>query len=87
MHSEYDADEFTAFMARYLRKHPEVVADQQRGWDLYWNPHLSQAGRQDIGTSVDQPDLTLYLDDELYARGIPMHPRGAIRPTVPPTLR
>lgn len=29
--------EFTAFIDRYLEEHPEVVADQHRGWVIYWN--------------------------------------------------
>lgn len=29
--------EFTVFMSRYLQEHPEVVEDQQRGWNIYWN--------------------------------------------------
>ncbi|NWG87130.1 MAG: DUF3460 family protein [Hydrogenophilaceae bacterium] len=30
--------EFTLFMNKYLKEHPEVVKDQQRGWKIYWNP-------------------------------------------------
>lgn len=33
MHSKYDAFEFTAFMKHYLKDHPEVVKDQERGWN------------------------------------------------------
>ncbi|HYP67378.1 MAG TPA: DUF3460 family protein [Thiobacillaceae bacterium] len=29
--------EFTVFMNHYLEEHPEVVEDQQRGWNIYWN--------------------------------------------------
>ena len=29
--------EFTVFMNGYLQAHPEVVEDQQRGWNIYWN--------------------------------------------------
>jgi hypothetical protein len=38
MKNDYDAFEFTTFIERFLKEHPEVVADQQRGWDIYWNP-------------------------------------------------
>ncbi|GEM_PF-5872404 len=30
--------EFTAFMDKYLKEHPEVAQEQARGWDIYWNP-------------------------------------------------
>lgn len=29
--------EFTTFIDRYLEKHPEVVEDQRRGRDIYWD--------------------------------------------------
>jgi len=29
--------EFMVFMNRYLKEHPEVVEDQHRGWNIYWN--------------------------------------------------
>jgi hypothetical protein len=32
--------EFTVFMNRYLKEHPEVVKDQERGRNIYWNPKL-----------------------------------------------
>lgn len=35
--------EFTLFMDKYLKDHPEVVKDQQRGWDIYWNPKAAEA--------------------------------------------
>jgi hypothetical protein len=38
MHTHYDAFEFTAFMDKYLKEHPEVVKDKRRGWNIYWNP-------------------------------------------------
>ena len=37
---KYDAFEFCGFMQDFLQAHPEVVEDQQRGWDIYWNPGL-----------------------------------------------
>lgn len=39
--------EFTVFMDRYLKEHPEVVKDQQHGWDIYWNPKRSDQVEQD----------------------------------------
>jgi hypothetical protein len=38
MRSQYDAFDFTAFMDNYMKAHPEVVIDRQRGWNIYWNP-------------------------------------------------
>lgn len=29
--------EFTLFMQDYLTQHPEVVVDQRRGWDMFWD--------------------------------------------------
>jgi hypothetical protein len=29
--------EFTDFMNRYLGKHPEVVEEQWRDWNFFWN--------------------------------------------------
>lgn len=30
--------EFAIFMDHYLHDHPEVVEDQQYGWDIFWKP-------------------------------------------------
>ena len=35
--------EFTVFMNQFLQDHPEVVKDQQFGWNIYWNPKGSRA--------------------------------------------
>jgi Protein of unknown function (DUF3460) len=35
---KYYVSEFTAFMDRYLKQHPEVVEDQRRIWSDYWGP-------------------------------------------------
>lgn len=29
--------EYTVFINRYLAEHPEVVEDQKRGWDIWWD--------------------------------------------------
>lgn len=42
MKSDY-VSEFTLFMNQYLAKHPEVVEDQKRGWDIYWNRKVDLA--------------------------------------------
>ncbi len=31
--------EFTVFINQYLEQHPEVVEQQQRGWNDDWQPH------------------------------------------------
>jgi len=35
--------EFTQFIDRYLAEHPEVVEDQRRGWEIYWDRNVDQA--------------------------------------------
>ena len=39
MESNY-VSEFALFMNRYLADHPEVVEDQQRGWNIYWDKNV-----------------------------------------------
>jgi hypothetical protein len=29
--------EFMNFMNQYLKEHPEVVEEQRRGWNFFWN--------------------------------------------------
>ena len=45
--------EFMDFMDTFLKQHPEVVEDQKRGWDIYWNPR-----------KVDQEELSANLPEE-----------------------
>lgn len=45
MHGHYDAFEFTEFMDAYLKAHPEVLIDQKRGWNIYWNPKQAELER------------------------------------------
>ena len=33
----YDATEFTQFISAFLKNHPEVVDDQRKGWNIYWD--------------------------------------------------
>jgi hypothetical protein len=37
-----NVSEFELFINQYLANHPEVVEDQKRGWDRYWNPKGDQ---------------------------------------------
>jgi hypothetical protein len=39
--------EFTVFMNQYLAQHPEVVQDQQRGWDFGWHPEVDPVAQQE----------------------------------------
>lgn len=41
MKTDY-VSEFTLFINQYLAEHPEVVEDQKRGRDIYWNPKVDQ---------------------------------------------
>ncbi|MEO6145860.1 MAG: DUF3460 family protein [Sulfuriferula sp.] len=42
MKSGYISD-FTLFMNHYLAVHPEVVEDQKRGWNMFWNRKVDLA--------------------------------------------
>ncbi len=35
--------EFTRFMDKFLKEHPEVVEDQQRGWNIFWDKEVDPA--------------------------------------------
>ncbi len=50
--------EFTIFMDKFLKEHPDAVAEQQRGWDFFWNQKIDPTA----------PDLTKedYVPDYLY---------------------
>lgn len=39
--------EYTAFINGFLGRHPEVIADQRRGWLIWWDrkPDLAQEER------------------------------------------
>jgi len=39
--------EFTVFMSQFLEQHPEVVKDQQRGWDFGWRPQVDPVAQQE----------------------------------------
>lgn len=41
-HDNAYVSEFTDFMSRYLGEHPEVVADQRRGWCIFWDRNVDQ---------------------------------------------
>lgn len=45
--------EFMDFMDAFLKRHPEVVEDQKRGWDIYWNPR-----------KVDEEELNAFRHEE-----------------------
>jgi hypothetical protein len=36
--NDFSKGEFMKFMDEFLMAHPEVVKDQQRGWEIYWTP-------------------------------------------------
>ena len=42
MQTIYDS-EFTQYINRFLAEHPEVVEDQRRGWQIYWDRHVDPA--------------------------------------------
>lgn len=40
MRNDFDKGEFMDFMDEFLDHHPDVVKDQEYGWDIYW--HLTR---------------------------------------------
>ena len=48
--------EFTVFMNRYLQEHPEVVEDQQRGWNIYWNHAVDFKELKDVEEDREPDD-------------------------------
>jgi hypothetical protein len=48
-----NVSEFEFFINQYLADHHEVVEDQKRGWDIYWNPKgVEEALKNATGDSV-----------------------------------
>lgn len=54
MNKDY-VSEFTLFMDRYLKEHPEVVEDQARGFDIFWHPRIDP-GTPVNGNGIAVPD-------------------------------
>jgi hypothetical protein len=50
--------EFTRFMNQYLAQHPEVVKDQQRGWNFGWHPEFVDPVAQQEAEADRVPDDT-----------------------------
>jgi hypothetical protein len=46
--------EFSEFMDRYLGEHPEVVEDQRRGWEFFWEAKVGlmtpEISKDDVAT-------------------------------------
>lgn len=67
MRRAYDkayVSEFTVFMNRYLADHPEVVDDQRRGWNIFWDRNVDQAALQATEkASVPDDHYGYYPDD------------------------
>jgi hypothetical protein len=47
MKADYVSD-FTLFINHYLETHPDVVAEQKRGWEQSWNPDAKPAAQQAV---------------------------------------
>ena len=54
MKPDYVSD-FTVFINRFLATHPEVVAEQKRGWEQCWNPE-AKSGLQQGDKEADAPN-------------------------------
>jgi hypothetical protein len=57
MNSLY-VSEFTVFINQYLKRHPEVVEQQQRGWNDDWQPHRVDAAALREAAADSVPDDT-----------------------------
>lgn len=44
--SEYTS-EFTQFIDAFLKQHPEVVQDQRKGWNIFWDKKVDLAELED----------------------------------------
>ena len=40
MHNREYVSDFSKFMGEFLKRHPDVVEDQQRGWYIWWDHRL-----------------------------------------------
>ena len=49
--NQFPRGEFMEFIDAYLNAHPEVVEDQKRGWDIYWNPE--RVHKDELGEPVE----------------------------------
>ncbi len=47
--------EFMSFMDRFMDEHPEVVKDQQRGWEIYWK--AQKIDLEELGYQVPESVL------------------------------
>jgi hypothetical protein len=48
--------EFTGFMNRYLKKHPEVVEEQRRDWNFFWNTKVDPTPPEITKESLEPDD-------------------------------
>ena len=49
--------EFDNFIEGFLRQHPEVVADRERGWNIWWDHRidLDELDKQHADTVPEKP--------------------------------
>lgn len=65
--------EFTDFMNSYLAKHPEVVKDQWRGREIYWDQQVDFAAQAQAEKD--------YVPEDAYGfYGANWHKSGATHP-------
>lgn len=48
--------EFTRFINGYLDGHPEVVQDQKRGWNIYWDHRVDFQALKEAGEDAVPDD-------------------------------
>ena len=68
--------EFTAFMNGYLKEHPEVVADQHHGWDIYWDK-IVDFDEQKKAEETSVPVDSYYYFGNPWKHGSSAHDKSA----------
>lgn len=61
-HAGY-VSEFTAFINGFLADHPEVVADQSQGYNLWWNKSVDMSRRTEEEQDQVPPRGYVYYDN------------------------
>lgn len=51
--------EFTTFMQDFMQTHPDVIADQRRGWNIHWDhrvdfDELERAGHDSLPQKANE---------------------------------
>ncbi len=75
MKTEY-VSEYTLFINRYLAEHPEVVEDQKRGWNIWWDRKVDFASIKEANENFVPDDGYGFHPDDWRVKSPPMKERG-----------